>query len=111
MPMIKLHASKEISGALLAELSREVAEATGKPVRYVMAVAERAETAMGGEAGEAVYAEVKGIGGFDGATNRDLTARICTLLEARIGIPADRIYVVFESVPADRWGWNGSTFG
>jgi phenylpyruvate tautomerase PptA (4-oxalocrotonate tautomerase family) len=109
--MIRLHSAKEISGDLLVELSNVVAEASGKPVQYVMAVAEHAETAMGGEACDAVYAEVKGIGGMEGDMNRQISAGVCALIEEHLGIPADRVYIVFESVPADRWGWNGSTFG
>jgi phenylpyruvate tautomerase PptA (4-oxalocrotonate tautomerase family) len=111
MPMIKLHTAKKVTGDLLVELSSVVAEATGKPVRYVMAVAERADTTMGGEECDAVYAEVKGIGGMDGAMNRKISAGVCELIETRLGIPPDRVYIVFEPIPADRWGWNGSTFG
>lgn len=41
--------------------------------------------------------------GFD-----KMTDGVCTLLEAELGIPADRIYVKYEEV--SHWGWNGNNF-
>jgi phenylpyruvate tautomerase len=111
MPMIRLHSAKKVTDDLLVELSQALSEATGKPVQYIMAVAEQADTAMGGKVCDAVYAEVKGIGGMDGNMNRDISAAVCSIIETHLGIPADKVYIVFESVAADKWGWNGSTFG
>ena len=111
MPMIKVHASKEIPDSVLLELSAAVAEGTGKPEQYVMAVAEKASTSLGGTCCDAAYVEVKGIGGLDGAMNRDLSARICSVLENGVNIPPAAVYIVFQSIAADHWGWNNSTFG
>lgn len=111
MPMIRLHSAKDVDAETLVELSQVVADASGKPVQYVMAVAEQAVTAMGGDVCDAVYAEVKGIGGLDRDMNRNIAAGVCSIIEARLAIPPDHVYIVFESVPAERWGWNGSTFG
>ena len=41
--------------------------------------------------------------------NRD--ELLCELITARTGIPASRIYICFEDVPASDLGWNGRTFG
>jgi phenylpyruvate tautomerase PptA (4-oxalocrotonate tautomerase family) len=111
MPMIKLHSSKEIPDDLLKELSAIVAETIGKPEKYVMVVTDTAAMMMSGSKGDAVYAEVKSIGGLSRVVNHEITMKICVLLNDHLGIPQDRIYVTFQSVEPDHWGWNGSTFG
>lgn len=111
MPMLSLRCSKEIPEALLQELSAAVAEAIGKPEKYVMVVAERADITLSATTADAAYGEVRSIGGLDRAVNRRLTGSICRLLSERLGIPAERIYITFQSLPADHWGWDSSTFG
>jgi phenylpyruvate tautomerase PptA (4-oxalocrotonate tautomerase family) len=66
---------------------------------------------MSGEKGDAAYAEIKSIGGLDRAVNHELTMKLCVLLNDHLGIEPSRIYVTFQSVAADHWGWNQSTFG
>lgn len=111
MPMLSLKCSREVPARLLEELSAAVAETIGKPERYVMVSAERADLLMSGAAGDAAYAEVRSIGGLDRGVNNTLTRKICDLLEDRLGIPSDRVYVTFQSVERDHWGWNKATFG
>ncbi len=111
MPMINLKCSQEIPADLLGELSAAVAETIGKPEKYVMVVASRADMMMSGSPGNAVYAEVKSLGGLDRIVNHEMTMKICVLLNDHLDIPADRIYVTFESLERDHWGWNGTIFG
>lgn len=111
MPMINLHSSTEIPTDLLGDISTAVAETIGKPEKYVMVVSGKADVMMSGTEGDAVYAEVKSIGGLGGIVNHELTMKICVLLNDHLGIPADRIYVTFQSFDRDYWGWNGATFG
>lgn len=111
MPMLNLKCSKPVPDELLAELSSAIAETIGKPEKYVMVVAESADLLMSGEKGDAAYAEVKSIGGLDRIVNHELTIKLCVLLNDHLGIPSDRIYVTFQSVDADHWGWNQSIFG
>jgi phenylpyruvate tautomerase len=111
MPMLNLKCTKDIPQELLGELSSAVAETIGKPEQYVMVVAEKTDLMMSGSVGDAACAEVKSIGGLNSSVNRELTAKLCKLLNSRLGIPANRTYVTFESLTADCWGWNNSTFG
>ena len=111
MPMINLKCSREIPQDLLKEISSIVAESIGKPEKYVMAVAARADLVMSGTFGDAAYAEVKSIGGLGREVNQEITGKLCALLGEHLEIPADRIYVTFQSMAADHWGWNSSTFG
>ncbi len=111
MPMLNLKCSKPVPQALLEALSSAVAEAIGKPEKYVMVVAENADLLMSGETGDAAYAAVRSIGGLDRSVNNELTRKLCGLLHDHLGIASDRVYVTFQSVAADHWGWNESTFG
>ncbi len=111
MPLIKLSCTQKVSPELLGELSAAVAETMGKPEQYVMVVAQTAELMVSGSAGDAAYAEVKSIGGLNREVNGALIKKICALMERRLGIPSARVYVTFQSVERDHWGWNSSTFG
>jgi phenylpyruvate tautomerase len=111
MPMINLKCSQEIPDGLLGELSAVVAETIGKPEQYVMVVSSKADVMMSGTAGDAVYAEVKSLGGLSRVVNHEITMKLCILFNDHLGIPADRIYITFQSLEPDHWGWNGATFG
>ena len=111
MPMLNLKCSKPVPHELLEELSSAVADTIGKPEKYVMVVAGNADLLMSGAKGDAAYAEVKSIGGLDRSVNHELTMKICALLDDHLGIAPDRVYVTFQSVAADHWGWNKATFG
>ena len=111
MPMINLKSSQTIPGDLLAEISTAVAETIGKPEKYVMVVSSPADMVMSGSPGNAVYAEVKSLGGLSRVVNHELTMKLCVLLSDHMDIPADRVYVTFQSLERDHWGWNGSIFG
>lgn len=111
MPMLNVKCSKPLPAELLAELSSAVAETIGKPEKYVMVVAENADLLMSGDQRDAAYAEVKSIGGLDRVVNHELTIKICVLFNDHLGIASDRVYVTFQSMAADHWGWNQSIFG
>ena len=112
MPLINLRtslASVDHRHELLLELSAKLAEQTGKPEDYVMTLLET-DVAMtfAGTSAPAAFVEVKSIGALRPSA---MTESFCELITSRTGIPADRIYVHFEDVPASSLGWNGRTFG
>jgi len=109
--MLNIQCTREIPADVQLQLSSIVADTIGKPEQYVMVVAGQAHVLMSGEKGDAAYVEVKSIGGLNRDVNHALTMKICDLLNDHPGIPGDRIYVTFQSVERDHWGWNGSTFG
>jgi len=115
MPMLALQTSIRLSNqqryGLLAPLSQIVAECIGKPERYVMITISETAMLMSGAEGPTAYADVRSIGGLSGVVNRTLSERICALLQERLNIPPDRVYLGFTSVSAENWGWNGGTFG
>lgn len=115
MPLLKLETtvalSEDTRKALLAALSKTVAEVIGKPEQYVMVTVGQAAMLMSGNAGDAAFVDIRSIGGLTGDVNRKLSQRICKLLSETLGVPQNRIYLNLTDVRATNWGWNGSTFG
>jgi phenylpyruvate tautomerase len=115
MPLLKLETTIVISEdkrkALLASLSKMVAETIGKPEQYVMVSTTQAAMLMSGKAGEAAFVDIRSIGGLTDGVIRKLSQQVCKLLHDFLGIPPDRVYLNFADVDAGNWGWNGSTFG
>ena len=112
MPLINLRtslASVDRCDELLLEMSALLAEQTGKPEDYVMTLLEtEVPMTFAGTSAPAAFVEVKSIGALRPSA---MTAAFCELITARMGIPADRIYITFDDVPASALGWNGRTFG
>jgi phenylpyruvate tautomerase PptA (4-oxalocrotonate tautomerase family) len=115
MPLLKLETTVVLPDdkrqALLASLSKTVAETIGKPEQYVMVSASQAAMQMSGKPGDAAFVDVRSIGGLTHDVNRKLSQKVCKLLNDSIGVPPNRIYLNFSDVEASHWGWNGSTFG
>jgi len=115
MPLLKLETAVALADekrkTLLASLSQAVAETTGKPEGYVMVTAAHADMLMSGKAGPAAFVDIRGIGGLRGEVNRQLSQKICGLLNESLGVPPDRIYLNFTELDAGNWGWKGNTFG
>jgi phenylpyruvate tautomerase len=115
MPLLRLETTVAISEnkrkALLASLSKMVAETIGKPEQYVMVSVAQAAMLMSGSAGEAAFVDIRSIGGLTNEVNRKLSQQVCKLLNHSLGIPPDRVYLNFADVGVSNWGWNGNTFG
>lgn len=115
MPYLKLNTTESISDEqspqLLDQLSKLMAQQTGKPERYVMVQIEGDKAMLfSGNNQPLAYAECKSIG-LTAAQAKAISSSLCRLLSDTLHIPADRIYIEFSNCPAEYWGWNGSTFG
>ena len=115
MPFLKLDTTVVLSDdkrkALLSSLSKTVAETIGKPEEYVMVTVSPAAILMSGEPGDAAFVDLRSIGGLSGDVNRQLSQKVCRLLNESLGVPPDRIYLNFTDVETGNWGWKGNTFG
>ncbi len=114
MPLFHLRTnrdlSKEEADAFLEEASREVAGALGKSESYVMTSLESGiPMTFAGSPEPCAYVELKSLG-LDREQTAPLSQRLCTLVEARLGIPSTRIYIEFAAPERAFWGWNGRTF-
>jgi phenylpyruvate tautomerase PptA (4-oxalocrotonate tautomerase family) len=115
MPLFKLQISASITDEkknqeLLMALSRIASECIGKPEHYVMATVETTSIIMSGTHADAAFAEVRSIGGLNKSVNRQISQKLCALLQESFGITPDRVYINFTDVPAENWGWKNSTF-
>ena len=115
MPLLRLETSAALPEdkrkAMLASLSKAVAETIGKPEQYVMVTASQAAMLMSGKPGDAAFVDIRSIGGLGEDVNRKLSQQVCELLKDSLGFSRDRVYLNFTEVHAGNWGWNGSTFG
>ena len=115
MPLLKLDTTVVLSEdkrkTLLAALSKIVAETIGKPEQYVMVTISPAAILMSGKPGDAALVDVRSIGGLSGDVNRQLSQKVCRLLNESLGVPQERVYLNFTEVEAGHWGWKGNTFG
>ncbi|NOY75101.1 MAG: hypothetical protein GXP32_04835 [Kiritimatiellaeota bacterium] len=116
MPLIKTVVSvdceKDKKEHLALALSKVCADGIGKPESYVASIVEdNAVFAFGGAKSDAVFVEVRSIGGLNGEVNAVLSEAICGTIQEELGIPGDRVYINFIDIAASDWGWNGGTFG
>ena len=102
--------SAEAGQTLLAEASREVAGALGKPERYVMVALEQGcPMLFGGSAAPLTYLELKSIGLPEGRTG-ELSSLLAKLASKHLGVSQERVYIEFSNASGPMWGWNGATF-
>jgi phenylpyruvate tautomerase len=118
MPLLTVKTSAPLPAAeavesLLLEISALVARQLGKPESYVMTAFDAGVpmTFAGSSAEPVCYLELKSVGKLAPATTQALSSALCSLVEARLGVPAARTYIEFAGAEGYLWGWNGSTFG
>lgn len=110
--MIKtnLDLEKTTIQALLNHSSRVVAEALKKPESYVMVdICANEHMVFAGTSMPTVYMEMKSVG----LTKEQipmLSDALTKMVEQRLKVPGNRVYIEFASVPGILWGYNGSTF-
>lgn len=114
MPLLQITTNQSVATdrqqPLLEHCSRSVAEALGKPERYVMVTLKQAEPMLfAGDASPCIYLELKSIGLPEGRTG-ELSSTLTDLMESELGVAADRVYIEFADAQRHMWGWNGGTF-
>jgi phenylpyruvate tautomerase PptA (4-oxalocrotonate tautomerase family) len=114
MPYLLIRTNREVTPAerpaLLKKCSAHVAEALGKPERFVMVSLEpQANMLFAGEEAPCAYLEMKSIG-LPGDRTAGLSAGLCQLIADELDIPVSRIYIEFADAARHMWGWDGKTF-
>ena len=94
---------------LQKEISKMVAELTGKPESYVMTMIQ-SNTAMtfAGSDDPCCFIKLKSIGSLAPSS---MSKSLCNLISSKTNIKTNRIYIEFIDVKASNWGFNSSTFG
>ena len=112
MPLIEINTSlKSIVeiDLLQKEISKMVADLTGKPENYVMTMIQ-SDTLMtfAGSDEPCCFIKLKSIGSLNPSK---MSKSLCDLIASKTNIRTNRIYVEFVDVKATNWGFNSSTFG
>ena len=113
MPFIQVNTSSksvlEDDALLQSDLSKMVAELTGKPENYVMTMIQRdIQMTFAGSDEPCCFIKVKSIGSLSPSS---MSKSLCELIASKTNINTNRIYIEFFDVKASNWGFNGSTFG
>ena len=112
MPLIEINTSfKSIVeiDLLQEEISKMVADLTGKPENYVMTMI-KSDSLMtfAGSDEPCCFIKLKSIGSLNPSK---MSKSLCDLIASKTNIRTNRIYVEFVDVKATNWGFNSSTFG
>ena len=110
MPFINISTSAKVydKNKLLEEISILIASLTNKSKKFVMAKLEDEARLFFNDTSHCCFLEIKSIGSL---MPSEMVKPLCSFVHEKIGIPIDKIYICFEDVPAEMWGWNGRTFG
>ena len=110
MPFINISTSAKVDdkNKLLEEISILISSLTKKSKRFVMAKLEDESKLFFNDESHCCFLEIKSIGSLNPSK---IAKPICSFVHEKIGISIDKIYICFEDVPAEMWGWNGRTFG
>lgn len=114
MPYLKIETNVDVEPtkrqAVLEQASALLASALGKPERYVMTSLDAGKPMLlAGSAEPLAFLQLASIG-LPASSTAQLSQALCGLLAESLGIPADRVYIVFADIPRHLWGWNGGTF-
>ena len=110
MPYINVSTSAKVNDKvkLIEEISILISSLTNKSKRFVMAKLEDNLEMYFDDESPCCFLEIKSIGSLNPS---EMAKPISDFIYEKMGIPADRIYISFEDVPASLWAWNGRTFG
>lgn len=113
MPMIQAKVTMELPQEKRDVLKAEFGKAISllnKPESYLMIdLSDKADLYFGGKKlDKGAYVEIKVLGNVDAGASSKMTARVCEILQERLGIPGDAVYVSYFGT--SNWGWNGSNF-
>lgn len=113
MPFIKVNTNVNIKGKedeLLSSFSKMSSQALAKPESYIMLELNGNKDMMfAGDNEPLAYVECKSIG-LDEYATKELSDKICSLINDKLGVRPARIYIEFSNAQRHMWGFNKSTF-
>jgi len=100
-----------VTGDVLKEISAAFATTIGKPEKYCQVlVLPDQKMVMSGTADVCGTAVCMSIGKLGPEENQKHTAALMEVVNAKLGIPKDRLYILFQDAKPSEVGWNGTTF-
>ena len=116
MPLIQVKTSvsqpeSTVIESLLKTLSANLAQHLGKPESYVMTSFDSdVNMTFAGTFDPVCYLEIKSIGSMSPTQTKAMSKDFCQVIEDKIGVSKNRIYIEFADAKGSMWGWDGSTF-
>ena len=113
MPFINVKTNSEkintCKEELKSELGQAIAAIPGKSEAWLMVnIEEPSSMWFKGSNEECAMFSVSIFGSASDSAYDDLTARICSLSEKYLDVPASRTYVKYDEI--EHWGWNNMNF-
>ena len=113
MPFIDSKITVPVTPEVKEEIKSEMGEAItllGKTENWLMVgILDGYDLWMAGKKlDKGAYVEVSLLGNAPSASYEKLTAKICSVMEEKCGIPPENVYITYR--PTSDWGWNGSNF-
>ena len=112
MPFIQINTSSKSvleDNLLQKEISKIVADLTGKPESYVMTMIQsNSKMTFAGSDEPCCFIKLKSIGSLNPSL---MSKSLCELIASKTNIKSNRIYIEFIDIKATNWGFDGSTFG
>ncbi len=100
---------KEVEKELAAEFGKNIGLIKGKTENWLMLnFTENSNMYFAGSDAPTAMVEIQIFGKASDAEYDDLTKATCKLINEKLSIPENRIYVKYEEF--NRWGWNNMNF-
>ena len=117
MPLIKVQTSiteadSDNVEALLTTLSAKLANHLSKSEAYIMTAFEPGiKMTFAGSFEPVCYLEIKSVGTMSSKQTSAMSQDFCQVIQDKLGVSSDRIYIEFADAKGAMWGWNKRTFG
>ena len=113
MPFINVKTNTAVSAEQAEQLKSLLGSAItaipGKTEAWLMVgIEDNYKLWFKGDPAPAAMVDVSLLGNASDAELSDMTARVTDALTGTLGLPADRVYICYQSTAF--WGWNGSNF-
>ena len=109
MPFINISTSKKVENKnkILEEIIKLISSLTNKSEKFVMAKLDNGAQMYFRDDKPCCFVEIKSIGSIN---TSKMVKPLSDFIYEKMGIPIDKIYISFEDIPPNMWGWNGTTF-
>ena len=112
MPFIQVNTSSKSvvdNDSLQKEISKIIADLTGKSENYVMTMIQSdSKMTFAGSDEPCCFIKLQSIGSLNPSS---MSKSLCEFISAKTNIKTNRIYIEFIDVKASNWGFNSTTFG
>ena len=116
MPHVHCLTSRELDAkseeTFKAAVAAALAELAAKPENYLFVSIDAGKHLfVRGQRSPGAVLQVSLVGTLGKAIKKELSVRFCRICQETMGVPMEAVYIVFNEVPGENWGWSGGTFG